>query len=153
MSFPTTLGLIVIGLGIVTLAWRCQNAERTALRWLTVGAGLVGATFALGLWQAIAVTARFNLPFFSAALLGACIFMAILLFVMMRVARREWRQAGQLELANRLLSEKNIELERANQAKDRFLNSMSHELRTPARHGAKLKPPSPIKLAGWHARD
>jgi len=131
VSFPTTLGLIVIGLGIVTLAWRCQNAERTALRWLTVGAGLVGATFALGLWQAIAVTARFNLPFFSAALLGACIFMAILLFVMMRVARREWRQAGQLELANRLLSEKNIELERANQAKDRFLNSMSHELRTP----------------------
>src|SRR5205814_1520271 len=29
------------------------------------------------------------------------------------------------------LQEKNIELERANQAKDRFLASMSHELRTP----------------------
>jgi protein-histidine pros-kinase len=31
----------------------------------------------------------------------------------------------------RALQEKNIELERANQAKDRFLASMSHELRTP----------------------
>src|SRR5205807_6211705 len=29
------------------------------------------------------------------------------------------------------LQEKNIELERANEAKDRFLASMSHELRTP----------------------
>src|SRR5947209_7957365 len=29
------------------------------------------------------------------------------------------------------LQEKNVELERANQAKDRFLASMSHELRTP----------------------
>ena len=31
----------------------------------------------------------------------------------------------------RTLQEKNVELERANQAKDRFLASMSHELRTP----------------------
>jgi protein-histidine pros-kinase len=31
----------------------------------------------------------------------------------------------------RALQEKNVELERANQAKDRFLASMSHELRTP----------------------
>jgi len=33
--------------------------------------------------------------------------------------------------AERLLQEKNLELERASQTKDRFLTSMSHELRTP----------------------
>ena len=33
--------------------------------------------------------------------------------------------------AERTLHEKNVELEKANQAKDRFLASMSHELRTP----------------------
>ncbi|MBC7818927.1 MAG: PAS domain S-box protein [Planctomycetaceae bacterium] len=34
-------------------------------------------------------------------------------------------------LVERTIQEKNIELEKANQAKDRFLTSMSHELRTP----------------------
>jgi len=35
------------------------------------------------------------------------------------------------KVIERALQEKNVELERANQAKDRFLASMSHELRTP----------------------
>ena len=35
------------------------------------------------------------------------------------------------KVIERTLQEKNVELERANQAKDRFLASMSHELRTP----------------------
>jgi protein-histidine pros-kinase len=43
-------------------------------------------------------------------------------------AIRDITSRKRIELA---LQEKNVELERANQAKDRFLASMSHELRTP----------------------
>src|SRR4029077_5077344 len=43
-------------------------------------------------------------------------------------AIRDITERKQIE---RALQEKNIELEKANQAKDRFLASMSHELRTP----------------------
>jgi PAS domain S-box-containing protein len=41
------------------------------------------------------------------------------------------RDISERRRVERVLEEKNIELERANQAKDRFLATMSHELRTP----------------------
>src|SRR5437764_3024830 len=41
------------------------------------------------------------------------------------------RDATERKSFERTLQEKNVELERANQAKDRFLATMSHELRTP----------------------
>src|SRR5439155_17502037 len=41
------------------------------------------------------------------------------------------RDIGERKRFEHTLQEKNIELERANDAKDRFLASMSHELRTP----------------------
>ena len=41
------------------------------------------------------------------------------------------RDISDRKRAERMLQEKNIELEQANQAKDRFLANMSHELRTP----------------------
>lgn len=41
------------------------------------------------------------------------------------------RDITERKKADRILQEKNMELENANQAKDRFLASMSHELRTP----------------------
>jgi len=41
------------------------------------------------------------------------------------------RDITERKRSERILQEKNSELERANQAKDRFLASMSHELRTP----------------------
>jgi protein-histidine pros-kinase len=48
--------------------------------------------------------------------------------VLVTAAIRDVTERKRFELA---LQEKNVELERANQAKDRFLASMSHELRTP----------------------
>jgi PAS domain S-box-containing protein len=41
------------------------------------------------------------------------------------------RDISERRRVERVLEEKNLELERANQAKDRFLATMSHELRTP----------------------
>jgi PAS domain S-box-containing protein len=41
------------------------------------------------------------------------------------------RDVTERQLVERTLAEKNVELERANQTKDRFLATMSHELRTP----------------------
>ena len=41
------------------------------------------------------------------------------------------RDIGERRRVERVLEEKNLELQRANQAKDRFLATMSHELRTP----------------------
>ncbi|HEX5685896.1 MAG TPA: PAS domain S-box protein [Ideonella sp.] len=41
------------------------------------------------------------------------------------------RDISERRRVERVLEEKNLELERANQAKDRFLAAMSHELRTP----------------------
>jgi len=48
-----------------------------------------------------------------------------------RLVTASIRDVTERRRVERALSEKNIELERANQTKDRFLATMSHELRTP----------------------
>src|SRR5580693_2218623 len=53
------------------------------------------------------------------------------------------RDVTQRKRFERTLQEKNLELENANLAKDRFLASMSHELRTPLRGSGQAVPALP----------
>ena len=138
MAIHTSVGFVVLGVGLGALAWDMSTPAIREPIWLPIGGIVIVVTVRTGLW--LAFSARnygktdplFNLTLvgglLSAVLFGIVVHLALKAYLQREVLRRVNRRLEQ-EIAERRLAEEAAQA--ANRAKSEFLANMSHEIRTP----------------------
>jgi len=133
----TSVGLLVVGAGVVVVAWAMTQFGAREPLWVPIGSTVFLAILRMGLWQAFSdqtlkVDFLFNLALLG-ALGGAIIFGLLVHFwlkgYMQRIALGEMNQKLEVEMVERKRAEE--EAHAASRAKSEFLANMSHEIRTP----------------------
>ncbi len=102
-ALHTAVGLCVLGLGMLMLAWRVETDAVSAPRWLPISVAMGLATGAVGLWQAL--VAGGQLPFALVpivALAGGCA-TGMISGLTVYLAQRARAQSAQLQRTNRIL--------------------------------------------------
>jgi PAS domain S-box-containing protein len=94
--FQTAVGLWILGLGMLALAWRAEAEPSGTPRWLPISVMIGVATSNLGLWQAL--IAAGNAPFapLPVVVLGGGCLMAPILGLTVYLAQRAHTQAADL---------------------------------------------------------
>ncbi len=138
LSFHTAVGFIVLGTGMVALAWDMTQPGLREPAWVPIGAGVFLATVRFGLWQAFLAKNQANVDLFSNLTLWATVVGAALFGLLVHLVLKSHLQREALQTVNRRLEAEMVERRRAeeaalaaNRAKSEFLANMSHEIRTP----------------------
>lgn len=94
--FLTAVGLLVLGLGMLALAWHVHQDPAGIPRWLPVSVTIGVATSALGLWQALIAGGQPPFALLPAVVLGGGCLMAPLFGLTVYLAQRAHTQAAAL---------------------------------------------------------
>jgi signal transduction histidine kinase len=134
----TAAGFLVLGIGLVAVAWDMVQPGLSEPAWVPIGAGLSLATFRLGIWQASSVRTPSKMDAFSNFSLVGALVSAVVFGFFLHFALKAHFQRAALRNMNRRLRKEMVERRRAeeaahaaNRAKSEFLANMSHEIRTP----------------------
>jgi len=138
VSFHTAVGFMVLGLGMVAMAWDMTRPGLREPAWVPIGAAVFLGTVRFGLWQAFLAKNQASVDLFSSLTLWASVFGAALFGVLVHLVLKAHLQREALQTVNRKLEAEMVERRRAeeaahaaNRAKSEFLANMSHEIRTP----------------------
>ena len=138
VSFPTAIGLLLMGIGATAVAWDLTRPNLREPAWVPVGASCLVATTRIGLWQAFTANEQIKVSLLSNLTLLGGLLSAVLFGVVIHLALKANLQREALRRLNRLLEEEMVERKQAeeaahaaNRAKSEFLANMSHEIRTP----------------------
>ena len=138
VALPTALGFLVLGIGVIAVAWGLIRPGRGEPLWVPIGGSLLVATVRIGLWQAFSAMPPTRMDILSNLTLLGGLLSAILFGVVIHLALKANLQREALRTVNRLLEEEMLERRQAeeaahaaNRAKSEFLANMSHEIRTP----------------------
>ena len=102
-ALHTALGLWVLGLGMVALAWRVETNVAGVPRWLPISVAMGVATGSVGLWQAIIAGGQAPFAVLPSFALGGGGVMATVVGLMVYMAQRAHTKTVELERANRTL--------------------------------------------------
>jgi signal transduction histidine kinase len=137
-ALHTAIGLVMVGVCAVTLAWEKTKSGTRETAWVAIGAGAFVATFRLGMWHAFSAVQQTDSNPLSAVSVFFALFSAVLFGVFVHLAFNEHWQREALRVMNQRLEEEMTERSRAEaaahaakRAKSEFLANMSHEIRTP----------------------
>jgi PAS domain S-box-containing protein len=81
MSLQTSISFALLGAGLIAWAWQQSRARKGAPEWLPLSIGLGLAAGALGVWQALMVHERSQLPLLSGIILAGGLLGALLVAV------------------------------------------------------------------------
>ncbi|HSK43570.1 MAG TPA: PAS domain S-box protein [Candidatus Binatia bacterium] len=81
MSLQTSISFTLLGAGLIAWAWQQSRARKGAPEWLPLSIGLGLAAGALGVWQALMVHERSQLPLLSGIILAGGLLGALLVAV------------------------------------------------------------------------
>jgi signal transduction histidine kinase len=136
VAFHTAIGLLVLGIAVVSFALEMIPAGTQAPIWAPVGAGVFLATVRVGLLQTF--TPRNQTGLTSVLTVLGALTGVVVFAVFVHLALQAHLQRDALRIANRRLEVEMSERRRAeeaalaaNRAKSEFLANMSHEIRTP----------------------
>jgi C4-dicarboxylate-specific signal transduction histidine kinase len=116
MAVHTAVGFVVLGVGVVSAAWREGRIEG-APAWLAMSAGIGVATLDVALWQALDTQQRLAgvvsvVPYLQ---LATGFLMAFLVGLTVHLAQKAWLRAREVEQLNRDLEADITERKRAEQ--------------------------------------
>ena len=107
--FLTAVGFLVIGLGMLALAWRVDPDSAGIPRWLPISVGIGVATSTVGVWQALIAVGHAPFELLPAVVLGGGFLMAPTLGLTVYLAQRGHTQANALRRSEaRIASEKRV---------------------------------------------
>jgi signal transduction histidine kinase/DNA-binding response OmpR family regulator len=100
LALHTAIGFVVLGLGLVALAWPARQDAERALGWLPIGLAMGVVTGAVGLWYGLIAAGNAPFALIPAVLLGGgCVMAAALGFTVLQ-AQRAFRHSVQLQRTN-----------------------------------------------------
>ena len=97
VALHTAVGLFVLGLGIVALAWQVEADPSGTPRWLPISVAMGVATAAVGLWQALIAEGRAPFSIIPAATVGGGCAMAAIVGLTVYLAQRARKQTLQAQ--------------------------------------------------------
>ena len=104
VSLHTAVGLFILGLGILALAWHVETDRAGTPRWLPMSVAIVVATSTVGLWQALIAGGHPPLDLLTATVLGGGCLLAPLFGLTVYLAQRAQAQAVALRARGHDLS-------------------------------------------------
>jgi signal transduction histidine kinase len=138
IALPTAAGFLVLGAGMVAVAWGLTQPLRSEPTWIPFAAAVSLGTFRVGMWQAFASRNLAHPDLFSNMTFFGAIAGAVVFAVTVHLALKAHFQRAALRAVNHRLEEETTEhrhaeeaAHAANRAKSEFLANMSHEIRTP----------------------
>jgi len=138
IALPTAAGFLVLGIGMVAVAWGMTQPVLSEPTWVPFAAGASLGTFRVGMWQAFASRNLAHPDLFSNMTFFGAIAGAVVFGVIIHLALKAHFQQAALQAVNRRLELETVEHRQAeeaahaaNRAKSEFLANMSHEVRTP----------------------
>lgn len=103
-SLGTAVGLFVLGIGILALAWHVEMDRRGTPRWLPMGVAIVVGMSTLGLWQALIAAGHAPFDLLPAVVLGGGCLLAPTFGLTVYLAQRAQAQAAALRAREHDLS-------------------------------------------------
>jgi two-component system, sensor histidine kinase and response regulator len=138
VALHTAAGFVLLGVGVIALAWEQSRPGGREPAWIPIGASLLVAIVRIGLWQAFSFRNHTKADLLSNLTLLGGLLSSILFGIVVHLALKAHFQRRTLQEVNRKLEEEMAERSRAegaalsaNRAKSDFLANMSHEIRTP----------------------
>jgi signal transduction histidine kinase len=132
------LGLFVLGISLVAVAFRMTQPKRSEPIWLPVGASLFLVIVRVDLWKAFSAKNQTGTDLLTNLTLVGGLTGAALFGVVVHLLLKTHLQQETLRVVNQKLQEEMVERRRAEEAaqaasraKSEFLANMSHEIRTP----------------------
>ena len=101
----TAVGLCILGLGMLVLAWRVETDAAGTPRWLPISVAMGLATGAVGLWQALVAEGQAPFALVPAVALGGGCAMAAISGLTVYLAQRARAQSAQVQQTNRILED------------------------------------------------
>ena len=92
----TAIGLLVLGVGMLALAWHIETPPNDTPRWLSISVAIAVATSIVGLWQALIADGHAPFAPLPAVVLGGGALMAPILGLTVFIAQRAHAQATAL---------------------------------------------------------
>jgi signal transduction histidine kinase/DNA-binding response OmpR family regulator len=103
LALHTAIGLWVLGVGMVALAWHVETDSAGTPRWLPISVAMGVATGAVGLWEALIAGGYAPFALIPAATLGGGCLMATTFGLTVYLAQRLQTQTVQLQRTNQNL--------------------------------------------------
>ena len=101
IAVHTRAGFVLLGAGLVALAWRDSAESEVWPGWVPLAVGLAASAASLGLWQALVWHAEGTFMLLSWIMLGGGLFVSLLLAVMVHLAQTAWARSQELEESKR----------------------------------------------------
>ena len=138
VALHTAAGFLLLGSGLVAVAWDLTQPGLSEPVWVPIGVGVFLATVRVGLWQAFSFKTHTTVDLWSSLTFLLALSGAVLLGVLVHLALKAHLQREALRAVNLRLEQEMVERTRAEEAaqaanryKSEFLANMSHEIRTP----------------------
>jgi len=139
VAFQTAAVFLLIAGGVSFTAWKMSQPDLLEPYWLPIGAGVLLASFRLGVWYIFWSQLRTpRAQWFSLLTLFGSLVSSFFFGLIVHLGLKAHLQRASLRRINKQLAEETTErrlaqeaAQTANRAKSEFLANMSHEIRTP----------------------